>query len=312
MSNSTRKYQVMPPLSDDEYAALREDIRLNGVLTPVLLDEHGEIIDGHNRRKIAAELGIWCPKITKRGLTEDQKYELAFSMNAARRSLSQDQKRHLATIAIQRWPDKSDRGIGRLLGISHMTVGRARNPQKSKERRKPGPKRAVAQPPTEPDIAPAAPGAHHFAPASLASPDKISALRDKLSGAASVQPVDVPPPVLTDALREQIYAEAEENVRAEVQQNNPDFNIDYEQGYIMVANDTGALEAFKGNGLVIKGRMHEFGVRSTYEVIRADGWVYTIIRGFEPVPKPVDGWDAFKVKPKPEPTRTRNVQQRAK
>ena len=46
-------WQVMPPLTEDEYAALREDIAANGVTVPVIVDQHGVIIDGHHRQKIA-------------------------------------------------------------------------------------------------------------------------------------------------------------------------------------------------------------------------------------------------------------------
>jgi ParB-like chromosome segregation protein Spo0J len=36
MTQTTNKYQVMPPLSDEEYQALKEDIAENGVQVPVV------------------------------------------------------------------------------------------------------------------------------------------------------------------------------------------------------------------------------------------------------------------------------------
>jgi len=49
MTQTTNKYQVMPPLSDEEYQALKEDIAENGMLVPVVQDTEGNIIDGHYR-----------------------------------------------------------------------------------------------------------------------------------------------------------------------------------------------------------------------------------------------------------------------
>ena len=47
------KFQVMPELSTDEYAELKADIAKNGVVVPVLVDEDGNIIDGHNRVQLS-------------------------------------------------------------------------------------------------------------------------------------------------------------------------------------------------------------------------------------------------------------------
>lgn len=51
-------YQLLPPLSDEEYAALRADIAERGVLVPIVRDQHGNILDGHHRVRIAEDLGI--------------------------------------------------------------------------------------------------------------------------------------------------------------------------------------------------------------------------------------------------------------
>ena len=36
-------FQVMPALSDEEYAALRDDIERHGVMVPIVVDQHGRI-----------------------------------------------------------------------------------------------------------------------------------------------------------------------------------------------------------------------------------------------------------------------------
>lgn len=41
-------FQVMPPLSPDEYAELKADISARGVMVPIENDEDGNILDGHN------------------------------------------------------------------------------------------------------------------------------------------------------------------------------------------------------------------------------------------------------------------------
>ena len=49
MTQTKNKYQVMPPLSEEEYQALKEDIAYNGIQVPVVEDTDGNIIDGHHR-----------------------------------------------------------------------------------------------------------------------------------------------------------------------------------------------------------------------------------------------------------------------
>ncbi len=49
-------YQVLPPMHAEQYAALLHDIAERGVLTPIDLDEHGHILDGHHRIRACGEL----------------------------------------------------------------------------------------------------------------------------------------------------------------------------------------------------------------------------------------------------------------
>ncbi len=73
------KYQVMPELTPIEYESLKADIAERGVLVPVEVDEHGEVLDGHHRIKAWHELrsdGVDLPdypKMIRSGLTEEQK-----------------------------------------------------------------------------------------------------------------------------------------------------------------------------------------------------------------------------------------------
>ena len=62
MENHMTAYQVMPELSAEDFSVLKADIALRGVLVPVEYDEAGNVLDGHHRKRIAAELGIVIPE----------------------------------------------------------------------------------------------------------------------------------------------------------------------------------------------------------------------------------------------------------
>src|ERR1017187_8447727 len=49
-------YQLLPPLSDDEFASLKADIRAHGVLVPIELDTDGVMLDGHHHLRAWTEL----------------------------------------------------------------------------------------------------------------------------------------------------------------------------------------------------------------------------------------------------------------
>ena len=112
----------LPPLSYDQFLALRDNIAVHGVLVPIIVDEDKRIIDGCHRKTIAEELGYDCPEIVQRGLTEGEKRTLARALNLARRQLTQEQKRHLIAEQLQETPDRSNRWVGKQLGVHHATV----------------------------------------------------------------------------------------------------------------------------------------------------------------------------------------------
>ena len=85
-------YQFMRDLTPEEYTALRDSIAQNGVTQPIVVDENGNILDGHHRKRAADELLVTCPEIVKRGLSEDEKVTIAFANNLARRLQSRDDK----------------------------------------------------------------------------------------------------------------------------------------------------------------------------------------------------------------------------
>jgi ParB-like chromosome segregation protein Spo0J len=121
------KYQEFDPLSPEEFAALERSILDRGVDVPIVLDEVGTVLDGHHRLAICKKHGITdYPTIVKAGLSEEEKRNLAQSLNMARRSLTRDQKQRQIRNRLKRNPEHSDRLIAQSLGVDHKTVGRVR------------------------------------------------------------------------------------------------------------------------------------------------------------------------------------------
>lgn len=73
-------FQPMPDLPAEDLEALRANIAANGIVVPVLLDQHGRIIDGHHRVRIARELGIDFPTEV-REVDDEEAMDLAFELD---------------------------------------------------------------------------------------------------------------------------------------------------------------------------------------------------------------------------------------
>ncbi len=119
----------LPPLSYEAFAALKDNIAVNGVLVPILVDSDGprrKIIDGNYRKQISVELGYDCPEIVQAGLEEEEKRTLARALNIARRQLNTEQKRALIEDQLRETPDWSLRRVGKMLGVDGKTVASVR------------------------------------------------------------------------------------------------------------------------------------------------------------------------------------------
>jgi ParB-like chromosome segregation protein Spo0J len=94
----SQPYQLLPPLSDDEFASLKADIRAHGVLVPIELDSDGATLDGHHRMRAWTELkaeGVRLPdypRIVRAGLSDDDKVAHVLALNLARRHLTPKQR----------------------------------------------------------------------------------------------------------------------------------------------------------------------------------------------------------------------------
>ena len=116
-------FQVMPPLSAEEYAELKADIQARGVMVPIEYDEAGAVLDGHHRLKACQELGLkeW-PSVVRLGMDEQAKTLHAIKLNCARRHLTTAGKQAAIQKALQAAPEKSDRQLAKAIGVSHHTV----------------------------------------------------------------------------------------------------------------------------------------------------------------------------------------------
>jgi len=86
-STTTGRFQLFPHLTPDEYAALRADIEARGILIPVEVDQHGEVLDGFHRLEIAHELGIEAPTVQRTFASEEGRLAHVIALNLKRRHL---------------------------------------------------------------------------------------------------------------------------------------------------------------------------------------------------------------------------------
>ena len=120
--------KLLPPLKTSEHEALAADIALHGVLHPVVIDEDGNILDGHHRYAICND----APTVTVPGLSEDEKQAYTIRANLARRNLSSEQTKQVSKTQreiakrlresdAKRWTQEA---VGTLLGVDRSTVAK--------------------------------------------------------------------------------------------------------------------------------------------------------------------------------------------
>jgi len=117
---------IMPDMSDDEFEALKRSIEENGFdeTTPIVVDENGQIVDGHHRFKACKELDVEPEHI----IVEDPEPEQAYRVNLARRNLNDGTKRKVvADYLVGHWDGNSSlEGVAESLGVSSATVSKAK------------------------------------------------------------------------------------------------------------------------------------------------------------------------------------------
>src|SRR5262249_39841911 len=79
---------LLPPLSQEEFEALRADILEHGVLCPGYVVEDGNTLEGRNGLRMEPN----APRKVVKGRTQAEKQAFVFRQNFARRNLSPEQK----------------------------------------------------------------------------------------------------------------------------------------------------------------------------------------------------------------------------
>lgn len=120
--SSTANRLLLPPLSADRRAALKESIKQEGQRYAVIFNKNtGKLVDGGHRLEICQELGI-DPLIDYQDLTEEQEAFLAISLNRDRRQLTPEQMRELAKQL--RSEGFSQEQTASALGVYRTTISR--------------------------------------------------------------------------------------------------------------------------------------------------------------------------------------------
>lgn len=117
------KYQPLPDLPPEEFEVLKADIAEKGLQYPVIQDEKGNVLDGHQRERALKELGIkHYPVKVISGLSEQEKWHYAVAVNVKRRHLTTAQKRMLIEQELKRTPDIANNWLAEVLGVDKTTV----------------------------------------------------------------------------------------------------------------------------------------------------------------------------------------------
>lgn len=114
--------QLFPSLPRAIEDALRASIQRFGVLVPVVKDQHGRILDGHHRDRIARALDVVYDSMTVHVGSEEEAREIALTLNADRRQLTPEQRQEVA-VALRK-EGHSYPAIAGALGVSHPTIMR--------------------------------------------------------------------------------------------------------------------------------------------------------------------------------------------
>jgi len=121
--NSTR---LLPDLPPAEYESLKQSIAAKGVGVPILVDQHGKIIDGWHRERACRELGTYCPREIRHFASDSERLQVAVSLNLNRRHLDRAQRREIIAALLKADPAINDNHLGQIVGVSKNTVASVR------------------------------------------------------------------------------------------------------------------------------------------------------------------------------------------
>jgi ParB-like chromosome segregation protein Spo0J len=130
---------LVPPMTDEEFATLVADIEANGVQQKIVLYQ-GKILDGRNRYRAMQALKYTdefiraeCTSLHEmlgyaytRDVPKDEALKWVISANLRRRDLTPEKKTEVLAKLVAAQPGKSDRELAKQAGVSHPTIAKAR------------------------------------------------------------------------------------------------------------------------------------------------------------------------------------------
>lgn len=128
------RWQVMRPLTPEEYTSLKDGISQDGIISSIVVDASGDVVDGHTRLEAWAELlaegkraPATAPVIRRKDLSDPKSIKaVARKLNLQRRQLSAKDRRIVVKSQIVDTPEKSDNAISVMLGVDRSVVKRVR------------------------------------------------------------------------------------------------------------------------------------------------------------------------------------------
>lgn len=115
-------FQLFRSLAPPIEAALKASIYRFGVLVPVVKDQHGNILDGHQRVRLADELGVKYPVNIIEVADDEEAAEIARTLNEDRRPMAKEDR--LPIVKALREEGHSLRAIAGAMGVSQTQVKR--------------------------------------------------------------------------------------------------------------------------------------------------------------------------------------------
>lgn len=116
---------IIPEMSQEDYEALKSDIKENGLLNPIMT-YNNEIVDGRHRYKACIELGIEPRFIEWTG--EGDLTTIVLSLNLKRRHLTASQKACIAVGLMDYWEKKAKENMSAGGGDRKSGSALVRNP----------------------------------------------------------------------------------------------------------------------------------------------------------------------------------------
>lgn len=110
--------ELFPPMDEEDFARLVEDIRQNGLIEPIIVYEGDTILDGRNRFAACQEAGV---KPVFAEFVGQDPVAFVFSKNLSRRHLNESQRAMLGTRLATLRPGRPDRSEA--LSVSQQVAG---------------------------------------------------------------------------------------------------------------------------------------------------------------------------------------------